>query len=204
LRGAAAIGFGDSAAGFSSRDGGVREMTRGASAATERGGAATIFRTTGGGIDATSAGTCAGGSMNTGIARRRGAPAVSEAPIGSADTMAVASVACSATLSQKPPADRAPLRDSLRDSMDRIDICRTELRVVTRTCGQRAPLAPPISNCSAAVTHYVRRSRKNSTISPRQSSSRTPDTTSNRWLRPGSSAARIADTMAPDFGSAAP
>jgi hypothetical protein len=72
------------------------------------------------------------------------------------------------------------LRDSLRDSMDRIDICRTELRVVTRTCGQRAPLAPRISNCSAAVTHYVRRSRKNSTISPRHSSSRMPDTTWNR------------------------
>jgi hypothetical protein len=27
------------------------------------------------------------------------------------------------------------LRDSLRDSMNRIDIWRTEMRVVTRTCG---------------------------------------------------------------------
>jgi len=51
---------------------------------------------------------------------------------------------------------------------------------------------------------HTRRSRKNACISSRHASSRTPDVTSNRWLRPGRSVPRIAETTAPDFGSVAP
>src|SRR5262245_21469119 len=50
----------------------------------------------------------------------------------------------------------------------------------------------------------ARRCRKNCCTRSRHSSSRTPATTANRWLCPGSSPPRTVDVTAPDFGSAAP
>src|SRR6185503_8987183 len=55
---------------------------------------------------------------------------------------------------------------------------------------------------AGALAH--RRSLKNACINARHSSSHTPPTTSNRWLSPGNSRPRTAETSAPVFGSAAP
>ena len=77
----------------------------------------------------------------------------------------------------------------------------------------RSPPRRPEAGDATATTKRValafttlrqRRSLKNACISARHSSSRTPDTMSNWWLWPGSSAPRTVETIAPVLGSAAP
>jgi hypothetical protein len=64
---------------------------------------------------------------------------------------------------------------------------------------------PGAGAATRATTHRLQRlSRKNACMRSRHSASRTPHTTSNRWLCPGSSPPRTVDITAPVRGSAAP
>src|ERR1700674_5888623 len=88
---------------------------------------------------------------------------------------------------------------------------RTHVPVTRQHAFEARPLRP-LRYLSASVTsvkrtlHYSAHlfSLKNACISARHSSSRTPLTTSNRWLWPGRSRACTVDTIAPVRVSAAP
>jgi hypothetical protein len=65
-------------------------------------------------------------------------------------------------------------------------------------------LGPRSSVLGLRYSPFARRSSKNACITSRHSASSTRPVTSMRWFSAGCSCARIADSMAPAFGSGAP
>ena len=76
-------------------------------------------------------------------------------------------------------------------------------RFFMRTAERRSAVKTE-NEIEANLFRYGRLALKNFCMSSRHSASRMPETTSKRWLWPGSSPPRTVEMTAPDLGSAAP